>query len=133
MCIFNVVKKQLVIGFIVDAFFGNFAYLLGWSTRFLISGYNRFFWLSRFLFFWKAHISNIKETGFFSWNRTLLWCLLFYKENVALLQGALKKLLTNPLIMKFLFEKSIIQILKKAYTLCLPLIKKCRQIANLST
>ena len=27
MCIFNAVKKQSIIGFIVDALFGNFAYL----------------------------------------------------------------------------------------------------------
>ena len=28
-----------------------------------------------------------------------LWCFLFHKENVTLLEGALKKLLTNPVVM----------------------------------
>ena len=36
----------------------------------------------------------------FSWQYYLiLWCFLFYKGNVTLLQGVLKKLLTNPVIM----------------------------------
>ena len=32
--------------------------------------------------------------------KSVLWCFLFYKEDVTLLQGALKKLLTSPVIMK---------------------------------
>ena len=32
MCIFNAVKKQLGIGFIVDALFGYFAYLYSLDT-----------------------------------------------------------------------------------------------------
>ena len=31
--------------------------------------------------------------------KQILWCFLFYKENVTLLQVALKKLLTSPVIM----------------------------------
>ena len=58
------------------------------------------------------------------------WCFLFCKENVTLLQGALKKLLTNPITMYFFIWEEHNTNNKKAYTLCFPLIKKCLQIAN---
>ena len=48
-------------------------------------------------------------------------------------RNGLNKLLINPVIMYFLIREERNTNIKKSYTLCLPLIKKCRQIANFSS